>query len=140
MRKTAYIEFMEDKGIFDEALIYEGERLSYNEGYALASSLLASDPRPTALFCANDTTATGALTRLHHKKIRVPQDISVVGFNDQSSVRFLDPPLTTVHVPMQFIAQNAVDILKNRVSGLYSLPRKLYIPTSLTLRESTREL
>jgi len=140
MRKAAYIDFMEEKGIFDESLIYEGERLSYNEGYSLVSSLLVSDPRPTAMFCANDTTATGALARLNQKKIRVPEDMSVVGFNDQSSVRFLTPPLTTVHVPMQFIAQNAVDILKNRVSGLYTLPRKLYIPTFLTVRESTKEL
>ncbi|HKL59293.1 MAG TPA: LacI family DNA-binding transcriptional regulator [Sphaerochaeta sp.] len=140
MRKSAYIEFMEEKGLFDDTLIYEGERLSYNEGYALTSTLLASENRPTAMICANDTTATGALARLHHKKIRVPEDMSVVGFNDQSSVRFLTPPLTTVHVPMPFIAQNAVDILKNRVSGLYTLPRKLYIPTSLTVRESTKEL
>ncbi len=109
---------MEDKGIFDETLIYEGERLPNNEGYSLVSFLLASQPRPTALFCANDTTVTGALTRLHQKKIQVPQAISVVGFNDQSSVRFLDPLLTTVHGPMQFIAQNSVDILKNRLSSL----------------------
>jgi LacI family transcriptional regulator len=140
MRKAAYIEFMEEKGIFDESLVYEGERLSYNEGYSLASALIRSEPRPTAIFCANDTTATGALAKLLQNKIQVPADISVVGFNDQSSVKFLVPPLTTVHVPMQFIAQNAVDILKNRVSGLYTLPRKLYIPTSLTIRESTKEL
>lgn len=140
MRKAAYSEFMEEKGLYDEALIYEGERLSYNEGYTLASALINADNRPTALFCANDTTATGVLARLNQKKLKVPQDISVVGFNDQSSVKFLTPPLTTVHVPMQFIAQNAVDILKNRVSGLYTLPRKLYIPTSLVIRESTAEL
>lgn len=140
MRKIAYSEFMDSKGIFDESLIYEGERLSYNEGYSLASALLASDPRPTALFCANDTTATGGLAKFNQKKIQVPEEISIVGFNDQSSVRYLTPPLTTVNVPMQFIAQNAVDILKNRVSGLYALPRKMYIPTSLIIRESTKEL
>lgn len=140
MRKAAYTEFMEEKGIFDESLVYEGERLSYNEGYSLATALIKAEPRPTAIFCANDTTATGVLAKLLQNKIQVPADISVVGFNDQSSVKFLAPPLTTVHVPMQFIAQNAVDILKNRVSGLYTLPRKLYIPTSLTIRESTKEL
>lgn len=140
MRKTAFIEFMEEKGIFDESLIYEGPRLSYNEGYSLASQILGSENRPTALFCANDTTATGVLAKFNQKKILVPDEISIVGFNDQSSVKYLTPPLTTVNVPMQFIAQNAVDILKNRVSGLYSLPRKLYIPTSLIIRESTKEL
>ncbi len=140
MRKGAYIEFMEEKGIFESGLIYEGERLSYTEGYSLASALIETNPRPTAIFCANDTTATGVLARLHQKKIGVPEKMSIVGFNDQSSVKFLEPPLTTVHVPMPFIAQNAVDILKNRVSGLYTLPRKLYIPTSLTVRESTKEL
>ncbi|MDT4762936.1 LacI family DNA-binding transcriptional regulator [Sphaerochaeta sp. PS] len=140
MRKMSYIEFMQDKGLFDEGLIFEGERLSYNEGLCLASLLLESDPRPTAIFCANDTTATGVLAQLDQRGVRVPEDMSIVGFNDQSSVKFLTPPLTTVHVPMQFIAQNAVDILKSRVSGLYELPRKLYIPTSLTIRQSTKEI
>ncbi len=140
MRKAAYIEFMEEKGIFEPSLIYEGQRLSYAEGFALAETLIRAESRPTAVFCANDTTATGVLAQLHQQAIEVPSEISVVGFNDQSSVKFLDPPLTTVHVPMQFIAQNAVNILKHRVSGLYNLPRKLYIPTSLVVRESTAEL
>jgi LacI family transcriptional regulator len=140
MRKTAYCEFMQENTIFDEALIFEGERLSYTEGYTLAMSAMALQDHPTALFCANDSTATGVLARLHQSNITVPDDISVVGFNDQSSVQFLSPPLTTVNIPMQFIAQNTVDILKNRISGQYRLPIKIYVPTSLTIRESTKKL
>ncbi|NCB01509.1 MAG: LacI family transcriptional regulator [Spirochaetia bacterium] len=140
MRKSTYIEFTREKGIFDPTLIYEGERLSYNEGFTLASQLLAAAKTPTAIYCANDATATGVLARLAQEKINVPEDISVVGFNDQSSAKYLSPPLTTVHVPMSFIAQNAVDILKNRVNGTYTLPRKLYIPTYLKVRESTKEI
>ena len=140
MRKTSYIEYTQDKGIYDESLIYEGERLSYTEGYNLTNQVLEAKERPTAMYCANDATATGVLARLAQENIRVPYEMSVVGFNDQSSAKFLDPPLTTVHVPMTFIAQNAVEILKNRVNGTYNLPRKLYVPTYLKVRESTKEL
>jgi len=139
MRKTTYIDYTQEKGIFDEALIFEGERLSYNEGYNLITQLLKAENRPTAIYCANDATATGVLTHLAQEKVKVPDDISVVGFNDQSSAKFLDPPLTTVHVPMTFIAQNAVEILRNRINGTYTLPRKIYIPSYLKIRESTKE-
>ena len=139
MRKTTYVEYTQEKGIFDEALIFEGERLSYNEGYNLITQLLKAENRPTAIYCANDATATGVLTHLAQEKIKVPDDISVVGFNDQSSAKFLDPPLTTVHVPMTFIAQNAVEILRNRINGTYTLPRKIYVPSYLKIRESTKE-
>ena len=139
MRKTTYLEYTQEKGIFDSSMIFEGERLSYNEGFAQTTILLERTIRPSAIFCANDATATGVLSRLSQEKIRVPEDISVVGFNDQSSAKFLSPPLTTVHVPMSFIAQNAVDILKNRIHGTYTLPRKIYIPTYLQVRESTSE-
>lgn len=137
MRKTTYIEYMSERGIFDEALIFEGERLSYTQGFNLALQVIHTKDRPTAIYCANDATATGVLARLAQEKIDVPKDISVVGFNDQSSAKFLIPPLTTVHVPMTFVAQNAVEILKNRINGTYNLPRKFYIPTHLKVREST---
>ncbi len=140
MRKTTYIEYMSEKGLFDDALIFEGERLSYSQGYDLALELLNSDNRPTAIYCANDATATGVLARLAHEKVEVPKEMSVVGFNDQSSAKYLTPPLTTVHVPMTFVAQNAVEILKSRINSTYELPRKIYIPTYLKVRSSTAQV
>jgi LacI family transcriptional regulator len=80
-------------------------------GYAAVARLLALDPRPTAVFAANDYMAIGVLGALSDAGVRVPEDIAVVGFDDITMARYLNPPLTTVHVDAHRLGERAVEML-----------------------------
>lgn len=80
-------------------------------GYDAALELLAREPRPTAVFVANDYMAIGALGALQDTGVRVPEDLAVAGFDDIPMARYLTPPLTTVHVDMLELGQQAVHLL-----------------------------
>ena len=68
--------------------------------------------------------------------LRVPEDISVVGFNDISMTKYLLPPLTTVHVPMDFMGEEAVNMLAERIYTNREISMKVSVPAKLVIRES----
>lgn len=86
-------------------------------GYEAASALLAADPRPTAVFVANTRAAIGALAACHAHGVQVPQDISIVGFDDVAPAPYLEPPLTTVRRPLSLMGARAVDMLVQLIDG-----------------------
>ncbi|SKC60702.1 transcriptional regulator, LacI family [Krasilnikoviella flava] len=99
---------------------------------------LARDPDVTAVFCANDETATGLLHALHEVGRRVPQDISVVGFDDIYLAEQLWPPLTTVAQDFREIGRRLVDLLLQQVRDDEALVDvHEAVPTRLVVREST---
>jgi LacI family transcriptional regulator len=79
-----------------------------DSGFDAAKSLLALRTRPTAIFAANDSMAIGALSALREAGVDVPGDIAVVGFDDISISRYLNPPLTSVHVPIAELGERAM--------------------------------
>ncbi|MFA6774888.1 MAG: LacI family DNA-binding transcriptional regulator [Sphaerochaetaceae bacterium] len=139
-RAELYQTFMALHHLPTDGLMYIGSKLSFNEGFRLAGEMLKSPQKATAVFCANDTMAMGLMARLQEADVSVPDQISIVGFNDNPSAKFLNPPLTSVRVPMQFIAQNAVELLKGRILNGVSVPRRILIPTQLVIRGSTASL
>src|SRR3954447_16532322 len=102
-------------------------------------ALLASSIPFTAVFAANDMMAAGAIRELHAQGLRVPGDVSVVGFDDAPIAEMLSPTLTTVRQPVQEMADAAVSLLLARVSngGEASKPTRRVLPTALVVREST---
>lgn len=140
-RKEVFISFIKQKGLYNENYIFEGEKLSFDEGYRLAKCMIEQTTvLPTAIFIANDTTATGVLAALNQAKISVPKDISLIGFNDLPTTKHLSPPLTSVKVPMSFMAECAIEMLLKKISDEKVLPRKTIVPCKLIVRESCREL
>lgn len=135
MRKEAYIDFMKAQKIYNPKLIFEGSRLSYGEGYRLTNEILQSE-LPTAIIAANDTVATAVLNTLNANGIKIPEDISIIGCNDLASVKYLCPPLTTINIPIEFIAEIAVNNLKCNIERKVIIPKKVYISTQLIIRES----
>ena len=137
--ESTYIEFMKRNNIFDPSLVYGGKEISFFEGERLTTQILIEHKElPSAFFVCNDTMAMGVLTRLKEYEIKVPEKVSLIGFNNIPSVKFLNPPLTTINIPMEFIAVNAVEILVKRVFQLVNFPRTLYAPTKLVIRDSTK--
>jgi len=84
-------------------------------GYAAAVEILRIEPRPTAIFAANDSMAIGALSALRRSGVRVPGDMAVGGFDDIPLARYMDPPLSSVRVPIFELGARAVEMLLHGV-------------------------
>ncbi len=105
-------------------------------GAAAAAAIVEKHPDVTALFAGNDKMALGALHYLARRGIKVPQDISVIGFDDLQHAAFVSPSLTTVHLPLYDVGVLACDRLIERVRGKIERVADV-LPTHLMLREST---
>lgn len=93
--------------------------------------------RPTALFVASDLMAIAALSSLYANGLRAPADMAVIGLSNIEMARYSNPPLTTLEIPMKELGMVAVDLLLSRMAGDDLLPKKLILPTTLVVRDST---
>ena len=134
-RIAGFMDELECAGIATDKLWIGETDFSTEGGFAAATELLKSAYPFTALFCANDETAAGALACLHEAGIKVPEEVSVVGYDDTSAAEFLAPPLTSVHVPWQEVAINGLNRLFNICYGTEHEVRRDF-PLSLTRRKS----
>jgi len=108
-------------------------------GAAAARAALEIAPRPTALFAANDSMAVGALSALAAAGVRVPEEISVAGFDDIPIARYVTPPLTTLRVDVAELGRRALGLLLEAIRQPSSAaPRRETIAATLVARTSTR--
>jgi len=138
-RLAAFSKSMQECGISPEAnQIVEGDH-TLEGGVAAMEKLLLLDPMPTAVVCSNDMTAIGVLHKLYRKGLRVPDDISVIGFDDIHIAEVMMPPLTTVQMSRLDIAKAAFGALRSQVESPEQShgKREFDIPTELIVREST---
>jgi LacI family repressor for deo operon, udp, cdd, tsx, nupC, and nupG len=120
----------------DAALVYQGD-FSLKSGYAGAAWLLRLAARPTALFCESDEMAIGALKRIRQAGLRVPEDLSLAGFDDIPLAAYCDPPLTTIAQPAEAFGEKAVDMLIALIRTIQPVERDVLLPFELAVREST---
>lgn len=139
-RNIKYKEFMESKGIYNPEYIYETERFTFKAGYNLTMKALEAKDRPTALFIGNDTMAVGAYKAISEAGLSIPEDISIVGFNDQPSAKYMIPSLTTIRIPSEYLGSAAVDLLLENINGSREYNKKVIIPTEFKVRESCRKI
>lgn len=110
---------------------------SADSGYAVGRRI-ANDPSITAVFCANDEMAAGFCRALHEAGIRVPQDVSVVGFDDIPLAGYLWPPLTTVAQDFQRVGNRLVELLLEQIRTSTKLvDTRVLVPVELVVRSST---
>lgn len=111
-RLNGYMAQLTKHGIkVDKDLIKQGD-YSMESGYLAAKALLCSEERPTAIFAANDVMALGALKRLTEQGVRVPQDISLVGFDDIAMASYSTPSLSTVRMPKYEMGRKGFEMLQ----------------------------
>jgi DNA-binding LacI/PurR family transcriptional regulator len=117
----------------------EGESSSPELGYEVTRKLLAVDSSFTALFAFNDISAIGAISALRAAGRRVPEDVSVVGFDDIQSAAFQNPALTTVRQPLRQMGESAAQILLARINAPAKspYPKIITIEPELVVRSST---
>ena len=136
-RHRAYVDTMAQQGLGrDAALIVKGD-FTQKRGFEGAMRLLALADPPTAIFAANDLSAFGAIAAVREAGLRVPDDISVIGFDDIPTASQFYPPLTTVRQPIHQIGRAAVNTLLARIAGIEPASPQVILPTELILRAST---
>jgi len=106
-------------------------------GYGPACELLNRKVHFTAIVCYNDVAAIGAIRAIRDHGLRVPEDISVVGFDDIQSAAFHNPSVTTIRQPLHEMGTIAARVLLQRVRGENSVPQMLPVLPELVIREST---
>ena len=106
-------------------------------GLAEARRMLALTRRPTAIFAGTDQTASGVYEAARERHLRIPEDLSVVGFDDVILSEWLRPPLTTVRQPLEQMARAAIQAAAQIAYEGRAPERRIELPTSLTLRHST---
>ncbi|UBU18402.1 LacI family DNA-binding transcriptional regulator [Nonomuraea gerenzanensis] len=120
----------------DPGLIGRGDFL-IEGGLAAAHRLLRLPDRPTAVFATNDGQAIGVYHAAHQLGLRIPEDLSVIGFDDLPSVRWTLPPLTTIHQPLTEMAAAATSMLLTLAQGEPLPQNRVELATELVVREST---
>jgi len=115
----------------------EGDDPTPNLGYPFAKQLLARKQPFTALFAYNDISAIGSISAFQEAGIRVPYDVSVVGFDDIQSAAYINPPLTTVKQPLQQMGRIAARTLLDRIEGRMKFVPEITIEPELVVRRST---
>ncbi|MEO1192285.1 MAG: substrate-binding domain-containing protein [Pseudomonadota bacterium] len=113
------------------------EEMSLEGGARAMRHLLSQEgPLPEALFCMNDLIAIGALHALHQAGLKVPQDISIIGYDDIEMAAYCQPPLTTLHQPSADIGRSAAEALIRQVEGREAAAGVLALPPRLVKRAS----
>jgi LacI family repressor for deo operon, udp, cdd, tsx, nupC, and nupG len=119
----------------EESLIQEGD-FSLKSGYQLALRLISINPPPTAIFASNDEMAIGAIQALHHKGYRVPEDISVIGFDDIKFSEFIQPRLSTVSQPRFDIGVKSMELLLKEIRNEPIRQKRVVLKDELVIRDS----
>lgn len=138
-REEGYKKALHDANIEpDEELIIRGD-YGFKSGYDCAVKLMDRDKKPTAVFAISDMQAIGVIKALKGRGIRVPEDISVMGFDNIAFSEIYDPGITTVSQPTYKIGSNAMNILINQLKGEANSHQHVILKHGLVIRESTMQ-
>ena len=136
-RLEAFRAALETAGTpLDDRLVRSG-RFQFDEGLRLAEELLGLDDRPTAIFTGNDLQALGVYEAARRAGLRIPQDLSVVGFDDMPYASWCAPSLTTVRQPFSEMGDTAAQMLLSIVAGGVPSQTRVELGTTLVVRDST---
>lgn len=138
-RKTSYISYMKNQKLDYEGMLYEGSFTSAS-GYEMMQQLLNSGTIPTGVFAANDAIAFGAIKAIKEHGLSVPENISIIGFNDTEMCDYITPALTTIHAPAYDMGQHGANLVYVASNLSISTPLKAKIPCHLVVRESCRKI
>ena len=134
-RKKVFVSYCEEHQIHYKPYLREG-LFRIDSGYEMTCDLIRSKTLPTAIFAASDPIAMGAIKALTEYGYRIPDDISVIGFDDISIAEFTTPPLTTIHAPAYNMGHYGASILHHIIRQQSGTAMKIQLPCSLAVRES----
>lgn len=138
-REKYFKEIMVKNGLYREEYLQIGD-FSMESGYIMMKEILKLEDRPTAVFCGNDSIAMGAYKAIRENKLKIPEDISIIGFNDLKLSQYSIPPLTTIKIDTKLIAQETVNSLIELLEGKRDYHKKVFLPIELIERQSCQKI
>lgn len=138
-REKYFKEIMLKEGLYKEEYVKIGD-FSTESGYLMMKELLELKDRPTAIFCGNDSIAMGAYEAIRENKLKIPEDISIIGFNNLKLSKYYTPPLTTIKIDTKLMAQETVNSLVELLEGRRDYHKKVFLPIELIERESCQKI
>ncbi|GAB4536679.1 MAG: LacI family DNA-binding transcriptional regulator [Anaerolineales bacterium] len=123
---------------YDESLLWEGD-WSASSGRTALLKMAENGHLPDGVFAQNDRMALGVLRAARELKLRIPEELAVIGVDDMPLASYFDPPLTTMRQDMQQIGRRAADLLLKTINGEQTSPENILVPAELVVRESTRQ-
>lgn len=140
VRRQYFKEYMSRLGYYDERWMID-TMLTIQETRAQVEEWLKSgEERPTAFLAYNEETAITAVSVFREEGIRIPEDISIISFNDTPLSILIEPPLTSINAHLENMGKVAVGLLRERIQSPERLPYKVVLPLTLTERSSVRNL
>jgi len=133
-RELVFRDFLYQRNKLDTKYIHIGT-FSVESGYDLMKLALSKKDYAEVYFCANDSIAFGALRAIHEKGLKIPEEIAIFGFNDSPNSAYTYPPLSTVHVHTEFMGEQALYSLIERLEGR-TIALKKIVPTNIVKRMS----
>ena len=138
-RLQGYVQALRRNGITVESSYITRGDFTYEAGAQALTALMAQPKPPTAVFCHSDVMAIGVLSQAKKMGLRVPQDLSIVGFDDIALAKYLHPSLTTVHYPIEKMARRAARLALQIHSGSDVAPQNNRFSAELILRDSVTD-
>ena len=139
-RVRGFRQAMEDAGLTLEERWVRESAFRVADGKRTASALLAETDVPTAVFACNELLAIGVIQAARERGMTVPQDLSVVGFDNTILATITDPPLTTIAQPIQEMGRQVVDLIARSIDGQSANKQRLVLLPQLIVRGSTAKL
>lgn len=136
-RRAGYVNALQRKNIEVESSLIKEGNYTPASGYHAMKELLSGTVRPTAVFVASDVVAAGAILAIRRAGLRIPEDVSIVGFDDIPMAEYLDPPLTTVRLPAFGLGWAAGERLIRLIRGEELDQNGLFLESQLVIRDST---
>jgi LacI family transcriptional regulator len=136
-RLAGFRQALRERGLDPGPCVIQEGDWECGSGYRAMSEILEVRPRPTAIFAANDRMAIGAMSAIHATKLRVPDDISVIGLDDIEVAAYQTPPLTTVRQSFAELATRAIQLLLEIIEGRQPDQIHIVIKPALVERQST---
>lgn len=135
-RLDGYRTALHEAGLESDPRLIRQGRFSVEDGERFAMELLTLDNRPTAIFAQSDFLAMGVYKAAKRLEIRIPEELSVVGFDDIQTAAFMGPALTTIHQPLAEMAARAATMIMDTRAGK-DVDSRAILPNTLVVREST---
>ncbi|MEY8379762.1 LacI family DNA-binding transcriptional regulator [Ileibacterium valens] len=133
-----FCEFAKEKGMeYNPWFLID--QFSRASGYSMMNKLLETENHPTAVFCCSDPIAIGAYRAIIENGLKVPDDISLIGFDDIEEAQFMNPPLTTVHVDMLSMGEYGAMVMEMLMNHSPVLPCRMVLGCHLIVRESLKK-
>ncbi len=139
VRIECFKKFCAEKNLDCSDYIME-DKFLLSSGYEMMKELIEKDKVPTAIFAASDPIAIGAMRALSEYNYRIPEDVSIVGFDDTSFTKYSNPPLSTVNTPVYAIGVYSVRFVYSMIKSNFNSPLRVKMPCTLIERGSCKPI